>query len=314
MASVLGQTHRVHEVLVIDDHSDPWHRGALEPLARHSSLIHLHSLSSHAGRSRARNEGLARATGEYVLFLDDDDLIDPDMIASALRGFAADGAADVVVGLGHWFGDAGPPGASLNPFWTDCAADPEGWASEWMGASASARREMERHPARALLRGAAPINAFVVRRDAIASTRFPEDLDNGEDPIFWLDLAAKGCRFRVMPEARAHVRRHPGNARPAASAFAGCTRALERAEPLGREETFLARLWFARMSWLEGRSDWWRQAVMQALHPDLLFKYGRQVLVRRVFKLWLRLSAGPDSPARTRVSPARLQSPESDPR
>lgn len=311
--SVLAQTHSVHEIVVVDDGSDEPHRSALEALARRSPLIRIHALPRHGERSRARNEGLAKATGEYVLFLDDDDLLDAGVIASAVRAFAAGAPVDVVVGRGQRVGDVEPRHmAPLNPFWTDSVADPEGWASAFMGASAGIRRDLERHPARVLLTFGAPINAFVVRRGAIGATRFPEDLHRGEDRVFWLDLAVKGCRFRISPDGRGYVRRHPENSGPVASGVAACERLLERVEPLGREEAFVASLLWARVSWLEGRADWWRPAIRHARYPDLLFKYVGQFTARRAFRQWLRAAAWLASMARSTVSAAPLQSRRSE--
>jgi glycosyltransferase involved in cell wall biosynthesis len=313
--SVLAQTQRVHEILVVDDGSDDEHRSVLEALARRSPLVRIHALPGHGERSRARDEGLAHATGDYVIFLDDDDVIDADMVASALGAFAADPSVDVVVGCGQWFGDAAPPyAAPLNPFWTNSAADPDGWASALMGASSAVHRELERHAVRVLLRFPIPINAFVARRSAIAGTRFRNDLRQGEDWMFWLDLAAKGCRFRADPNVRVSVRRHQGNARPAASAVAACARAVERVEPLGREERFWAATILARTCWMEGRAGWWHAAARQARHPWLLFTFGRQLLARRVFRLWQRASPVIRAAARLPVTLAPLRSRESDPR
>ena len=311
--SVLAQTHPIHEIVVVDDGSDASHRNALKELTRRSPLIRVYLLP-HGERSRARNEGLARATGDFVLFLDDDDLLDVDMIASTVRRFAGS-PVDVVVGRGQGFGDAIPlHAAPLNPFWTDSAAAPEGRASGWMGVSAATRRDLKRQPVRVLLRCPAPINAFLVRRDAIGTTHFPEDLNRGEDWIFWLDLAIKGCRFGVSPEGRAYVRRHAHNSWPVASTVVSYERVLEQIGPLGREEAFLGTALVARIGWLERRTDWWRPAVRQARHPDLLVKYGCQFLARRTFRLWLRASAGLRSTLSSIDPPAPRPSREPAPR
>jgi hypothetical protein len=294
--SVLAQADEVHEIIVVDDRSEEPHRSAVRALAQRSPLIRVHEMPVHGERSRARNEGLTRATGDYVLFLDDDDLLDAGAIASALRSFAADPCADVVVGGGRWFGEVGPRHAApLDPFWTDSAADPDGWASQWMGVSAATRRDLARHPVRVLLKCAPPIHARLARREAIGTTRFPEDVHEGEDWIFWLDLAVKGCRFRLSPHGPAYVRRHPGNARRTASAVAAYQRVMTRAASIGREETFLAAAQWTRICWLEGRTDWWRPALTQAKHPDLLVRYACQFLLRRAFpRLAARNGRRPD--------------------
>jgi glycosyltransferase involved in cell wall biosynthesis len=311
--SVLAQTYGVHEIVIVDDGSNPPHRSALEALARRSPLILIHALPRHGERSRARNEGLAKATGKYVLFLDDDDLLDAGMIASAMRAFAMGAPVDVVVGRGRRVGDVGPAHtAPLGPFWTDSVANSEGWASAFMAASAGIRRDIERRPVRVLLTCGIPINAYVVRRGAIGATRFPEDLHKGEDTLFWLELAAKGCRFRLSPHGQAYVRRHPGNSGAKASGVVARQRELALVAPLGREEVFLAAMRWALACRLEGRAEWWPLAIRQARYPDLLFKYGCQFMARLAFRLWLRAAAPLRSVAKSAVTAAPLQSRKSE--
>ena len=71
--SALQQTHRPLEVLVVDDGStDDTGRlcADMGPPVRHI-------LQEHSGAAVARNRGLEEARGEYVAFLDSDDLWQP---------------------------------------------------------------------------------------------------------------------------------------------------------------------------------------------------------------------------------------------
>lgn len=69
------------EIIVIDDGSTD---GTPERLAQRFPSLHLHRLKENSGSgSTGRNAGLALASGEYVKFLDHDDLIQP-------RGFKAE--------------------------------------------------------------------------------------------------------------------------------------------------------------------------------------------------------------------------------
>ena len=63
------------------------------------------------GATTTRNRGLNAVTTEWVAFLDDDDLLDPDHLAS-LAACAAENRADLVY---PWFRIAGPNGED----WTD---------------------------------------------------------------------------------------------------------------------------------------------------------------------------------------------------
>lgn len=89
VASVLGQTHRALDVIVVDDGSTDDTR---ERLARHNDprlRVLGHSLSR--GVSAARNTGLAAARGQYLALLDSDDVWLPRKIERLLAFARAKG-------------------------------------------------------------------------------------------------------------------------------------------------------------------------------------------------------------------------------
>jgi glycosyltransferase involved in cell wall biosynthesis len=71
LASVRTQTYPVHEIIVVDDGSKLEEATAIDAVAAGCMVIHL---PANRGPSVARNRGIARATGEWVAFLDSDDL------------------------------------------------------------------------------------------------------------------------------------------------------------------------------------------------------------------------------------------------
>jgi glycosyltransferase involved in cell wall biosynthesis len=80
LASVLAETHKDLEIVIVDDGSTfvaPPVIGVPLRVVR----------GSHLGVARARNLGLAEARGEFIIYLDDDDIALPKRIASLL--FAA---------------------------------------------------------------------------------------------------------------------------------------------------------------------------------------------------------------------------------
>ena len=80
--SALAQTHRRHEVIVIDDGSTD---GTLQRVGEiHDARLRVFS-QRNAGTASARNLGLAHARGEYIAFLDADDRWFPEKLATELE-------------------------------------------------------------------------------------------------------------------------------------------------------------------------------------------------------------------------------------
>lgn len=95
--SLAAQTLQDFEVICIDDGSDD---DSFDILKRYRDEGTFHALTiltqRHLGPGRARNRGLEEASGTYVLFLDADDFIEPDLLERAV-GRAEDLAADIVI-------------------------------------------------------------------------------------------------------------------------------------------------------------------------------------------------------------------------
>jgi len=76
--SVFKQTYTDYEIIVVNDASPDDTKEVLRPLAEAGKIRYIDQ--PHAGQAAARNRGLAEATGEFVAFLDDDDLWVPDKL------------------------------------------------------------------------------------------------------------------------------------------------------------------------------------------------------------------------------------------
>ncbi len=73
ITSVLGQTYRELELIVVDDGSTDDTRAMVDGLAMIDPRIRLVLMTANAGVAAARNAGLDAARGSHVAFLDSDD-------------------------------------------------------------------------------------------------------------------------------------------------------------------------------------------------------------------------------------------------
>ena len=80
LASIRAQTYANLEILVVEDCSTD---GSLQALTPHldDPRVRLIRHGKNGGLSAARNTGIEAATGEYVMFVDSDDLVDATLVA-----------------------------------------------------------------------------------------------------------------------------------------------------------------------------------------------------------------------------------------
>ncbi|MDN3240425.1 glycosyltransferase [Glycomyces tritici] len=95
--SLLAQTIDGYEILYVDDGStdDSWER--LQRLAAAHDHVRVHTQENSGWPGRPRNVAVRMARGEYVHFVDQDDLLAPDAL-ERLYEFAVASDADVVIG------------------------------------------------------------------------------------------------------------------------------------------------------------------------------------------------------------------------
>ncbi len=104
--TVLHQTYPHFELLLIDDCSPDGCPALCDTLAARDARIKVIHKPQNEGLGFARNTGLEHATGEYVLFIDSDDYIEPTLLEKALAAFG-ESTDFVVFGFHRVHEDAG---------------------------------------------------------------------------------------------------------------------------------------------------------------------------------------------------------------
>ena len=182
LESVLAQTFQDWELVVVDNSSTD--EGPALVGSCRDPRIALHSCS-RKGVSAARNLGLSHARGEWLVFLDADDLLAPGYLASQLDVAARDVDVDLVVCCYEEFRD-GSEGQKV----TRCPS-PEHLADT------------------SIVYCAGPQHIFFAKRRLLAADiRWPEHLDRllGEDTCFWFQVLTRArVAFNPQPMARYRI-------------------------------------------------------------------------------------------------------------
>lgn len=102
IASVEKQTFTDWELIVVDDASSP-------PFAHSTPLVQFRIIRQPTpqGGAASKRLGTEAASGEFVAYLDDDDLLSPDYLARVARAFEQSPELDVLFVGVNWFGQKG---------------------------------------------------------------------------------------------------------------------------------------------------------------------------------------------------------------
>ena len=117
--SVVAQGYENWELLLIDDgstDSDLLH--ILPHLAARDRRIVLANLGKHGGISAASNRGLELARGEWVTFLDHDDVLEPDALFQIVMAFQMHRDVDLIYSDEDKLGENGFEAPSFKPDWS----------------------------------------------------------------------------------------------------------------------------------------------------------------------------------------------------
>lgn len=95
-----AESMSIHEIILVDDGSTDGTSELCDVLAvamRSESCVLRVIHQKNRGVSAARNEGLRVATGDFVFFVDSDDMVESDKLSKLMRSIAQDASIDMAV-------------------------------------------------------------------------------------------------------------------------------------------------------------------------------------------------------------------------
>ena len=103
--SVLNQTFSDFELILVDDGSTDRSYDILSQMAEKDNRIILLQ-QQNAGQAAARNKGIDKAQGQYITFVDGDDLVTTTYLENLYQGFILFDAVDIVTVANDSLGEA----------------------------------------------------------------------------------------------------------------------------------------------------------------------------------------------------------------
>ncbi|MFD0342006.1 CDP-glycerol glycerophosphotransferase family protein [Streptomyces sp. NPDC127117] len=107
--SVLTQSFEDFEIIAVDDCSPDACGALIDEFAARDRRVRALHLPENVGLGRARNAGIAQATGDYLIFLDGDDTLSPGALRAIADRIGATGEPDVLVydyARTYWTGES----------------------------------------------------------------------------------------------------------------------------------------------------------------------------------------------------------------
>ena len=189
--SVLDQTYQHFEIILSDDGSTDNSGRICDELAAADSRIRvIHE--ENGGLSMARNRGMKIANGKFIVFIDSDDAIHPQMI-ERLVNIADNTDSDIVT--------TKKPIASPEIDWT--ATNPDAETIKTFKSEAAVRRFLMRTDNCAAW-------GKIYRKNVVDGLSFVPGIIN-EDEVFLADVYPRCHRFAVSDQLYCFYRSNPGS-------------------------------------------------------------------------------------------------------
>ena len=180
LESVMKQQHPADEILVVDDGSESHIEQQIEQIGRQHEAVKLIRHCTNKGVSAARNSAINHLTADFVIFLDDDDLLYPNAVESAQVALA-DGPVDVVIRQ------------------VNMEHESTFWQKHFHRQAAQMSNQPIDHP-NWFFQYAPAIHGMVFRVERLRKNPFNESLIYGEDRVLALELLTSGASFLVKDD------------------------------------------------------------------------------------------------------------------
>ncbi|MEM8831699.1 MAG: glycosyltransferase family A protein [Cyanobacteria bacterium P01_G01_bin.19] len=187
IAGILAQTYTNYEIIVVDDGSTD---NTYEVIKKYGDRIRYFS-QSNQGVAASRNLGLAKSQGEYIAFLDQDDIFLPHKLASQVALLERDSNLGIVNSGWQIVDRRGKIQAAVEP---------------WL-------QIPELNTAKLIIWKPVFLGAMLFRKSWLDRTEgFDTTLEQTPDVDLTIRLAGMGCAADWVKQCTVKYRQHEGNA------------------------------------------------------------------------------------------------------
>ncbi len=187
LLSVFNQTYSNWECIIVNDGSlDNTEEIAKKWVGKDTRFVYLKK--ENGGLSSARNFGLKKASGDYIQFLDSDDLLDPKKIEFSLNSINQILPNQIIITNYKRLinKELIPPYYQIKPEYFNLDAILNKWDIEF----------------------AIPIHCAIFSKHFFSKISFNEQLKAKEDWVFWIDVFSFDINYTFIDESLAIYRFH----------------------------------------------------------------------------------------------------------
>lgn len=186
--SVINQTYSNWECILVNDGSRDGSVAVINEYLAKDNRFHFIN-SENKGVSNARNLALKQVKGDYILFLDGDDLIHPDKLQLALSNFQQNTDLSIVFNTTNYFQDTIEN--TLYPMKIDADL-------------LSFNKLLLYWNEKIIL----PIHSAIIKKSLFEGIEFNTNLTAQEDWLVWLRLFQKNPQVVVLDKVLSYYRKH----------------------------------------------------------------------------------------------------------